>query len=96
MSQQGFDVVPHVLLDAREAPKDVRHKIESMDPAGYAYPVDGLIVEYDDLAFGRALGATGHHENRLMALKWQDTLYETAFRGLEDNPYRYGEYYRLV
>ena len=83
LSQQGFDVVPHVLLDAREAPKDVRHKIESMDPAGYAYPVDGLIVEYDDLAFGRALGATGHHENRLMALKWQDTLYETAFRGLE-------------
>ena len=45
-----------------------------MDPAGYAYPVDGLIVEYDDLAFGRALGATGHHENRLMALKWQDKV----------------------
>ena len=52
-------------------------------PEEYAFPVDGLIFEYDDLAYGRSLGATGHHENRLMALKWADTLYETVFRSLE-------------
>ena len=45
--------------------------------------LQGLIFEYDDLAYGRSLGATGHHENRLMALKWADTLYETVFRSLE-------------
>ena len=45
--------------------------------------MDGLIFEYDDLDYGRSLGATGHHENRLMALKWKDTLYETVFRSLE-------------
>ena len=40
-------------------------------------------MEYDDVAYGRSLGATGHHENRLIALKWQDELYETRFTGAE-------------
>ena len=25
-----------------------------------------------DIAYGESLGATGHHENRIMALKWAD------------------------
>lgn len=54
-----------------------------MQPTRFAYPVDGLIMEYDDLAYGRSLGATGHHENRLIALKWADELYETTFRSME-------------
>jgi len=45
--------------------------------------VDGVIVEYDNLVYGRSLGATGHHENRLMALKWEDELYETECTGLD-------------
>lgn len=40
-------------------------------------------MEYEDIAYGKSLGATGHHENRLIALKWADELYETKFRGLE-------------
>ena len=40
-------------------------------------------MEYDDIAYGKSLGATGHHENRLIALKWSDELYETRFRGVE-------------
>lgn len=45
--------------------------------------MDGLIFEFDDLAYGLSLGATGHHENRLMAFKWENQLYETTFRGLD-------------
>ena len=33
--------------------------------------------------YGKSLGATGHHENRLIALKWADELYSTRFRGVE-------------
>ena len=83
LEQQGFDVVPHMLLDAGTAPEHIREKIAALNPADYTYPVDGLIVEFNDLPYGRSLGATGHHENRLMALKWQDTLYATIFRGVE-------------
>ena len=39
-------------------------------------------MEYDDIAYGKSLGATGHHENRLIALKWKDELYDTKFLGV--------------
>lgn len=54
-----------------------------MEPKDFAYPVDGLVMEYEDLRYGKSLGATGHHENRLIALKWADELYSTRFRGVE-------------
>ena len=83
MAQMGFTTVGYSVL-AENASQDALEKaIAVYHPEDYAFPVDGLIFEYDDLAYGRSLGATGHHENRLMALKWADTLYETVFRSLE-------------
>lgn len=83
MVQMGFTTVGYSVL-AENADQDAMEKaIAVYRPEEYAFPVDGLIFEYDDLAYGRSLGATGHHENRLMALKWADTLYETVFRSLE-------------
>lgn len=77
--QMGFTTVDYSIL-AGNAPLDA---MALYNPEEYAFPVDGLIFEFDDLAYARSLGATGHHKNRLVALKWQDTLYETAFRSLE-------------
>lgn len=62
---------------------ELRELITDFKPAEYGYPVDGVIMEYDNLVYGRSLGATGHHENRLMALKWEDELYETECTGLD-------------
>ena len=64
-------------LDAGEASK------RRLEFWAFAYPVDGLVMEYEDLRYGKSLGATGHHENRLIALKWADELYSTRFRGVE-------------
>ena len=79
----GFSVVPYLYLPFSCSARDIERAILSMQPTRFAYPVDGLIMEYDDLAYGRSLGATGHHENRLIALKWADELYETTFRSIE-------------
>lgn len=73
----GFSVVPYLYLPFSCSARDIERAIFSMQPTRFAYPVDGLIMEYDDLAYGRSLGATGHHENRLIALKWADELYDT-------------------
>lgn len=82
MEKLGFVVVPHIqILQADEA--KIRQAVASMKPEEFAYPVDGLILEQDDTIYGRSLGSTGHHENRLIALKWEDELYETKFLGLE-------------
>lgn len=83
LSRMGFTAVSYSLLAEGASPDALEQAISCYSPKEYAFPVDGLIFEYDDLAYGRSLGATGHHENRLMALKWEDALYETVFRSLE-------------
>ena len=82
LADNGFDVVPYVYTDAKDS-DEIKSIIETFDPNKYAFPVDGLIMEYDDIDYGKSLGATGHHENRLIALKWEDQLFETKFLGVE-------------
>lgn len=79
----GFSVVPYIFMDKQHDEQTIRDAVTSMDPKGFAYPVDGLIMEYEDIMYGKSLGATGHHENRLIALKWPDEPVETKFRGVE-------------
>ncbi len=83
LARCGFSVVPYLYLPSSSTAHDLELAISSMQPVKLAYPVDGLIMEYDDLVYGKSLGATGHHENRLIALKWADELYETTFRSVE-------------
>ena len=82
LERNGFSVVPYIYIDAIGNPEIVRDSIQKFDPTKFAYPVDGLIMEYDDRFFGASLGATGHHENRMIALKWQDELARTVFTGV--------------
>lgn len=83
LQSSGFSVVPYTFLDAGHSEQDIRDTVAGMEPKDFAYPVDGLVMEYEDLRYGKSLGATGHHENRLIALKWADELYSTRFRGVE-------------
>lgn len=83
LAAQGFDVVPFIHLDSDASAETIKKAIAGFEPKSYEYPVDGLIMEYDDTEYGKSLGSTGHHENRLIALKWQDELFETKFRGVE-------------
>lgn len=83
LQRSGFSVVPYIFLDAGHSGQDIRDAVAGMEPKDFAYPVDGLVMEYEDLRYGKSLGATGHHENRLTALKWADELYSTRFRGVE-------------
>ena len=79
----GFSVVPHSFLSGLSGISELDSAVDAWRPDGFSYPVDGLVMEYDDLAYGRSLGSTGHHEKRMLALKWQDSLCETTFRGVE-------------
>ena len=84
LADNKFDTVKHSLVDTNSSNiSAVEKTISQYKPEGYYYPVDGVIVEYNDLAYGRSLGATAHHENRMIALKWEDEEYETVFRGVE-------------
>lgn len=83
LKNNGFSVVPYLYLDGRQNKQLLKAAIRAFQPKNFAYPADGVILEYDDIVYGKSLGATGHHENRLIALKWQDELFETHFTGVE-------------
>ena len=83
LSLNGFDVVEHILVRAFSGENAIKETIEQFDPEKFAYPVDGIIAEYNDITYGKSLGATTHHENRILALKWGDDEYQTLFRGVD-------------
>lgn len=79
----GFATVPFKYIKPNTANLIIDRNISSFNPKEYEYPVDGVIMEYADTAYGKSLGATGHHERRLIALKWEDELYDTRFISIE-------------
>lgn len=82
MESIGLPVVPYYKCSVNHD-KTIDKVVDDLKPEEFSYPVDGLIFEYDDIAYGRSLGSTGHHENRLIALKWEDKEYETTFTGVQ-------------
>ena len=84
----GFTVVENTLITKKEIQIAVdfyKTKIESLP-----FLTDGLIVEFNDIAYGKAQGSTGHHSKSLFAIKHNDDSYETIFRGVELNTTRTG------
>lgn len=77
-------------LHAKELKSELDSVIRAMDPKYCEFPVDGLIIEYNDLHYGKSLGATGHHTNNMIAYKWSDETYPTIFRGIDFNTTRTG------
>ena len=41
------------------------------------YPIDGIVIKYDDIAYGKTLGSTGHHFNNAIAYKFEDKTCES-------------------
>ena len=82
LKSQGFDIVPYVLLGVDHSDEEVETVINTFVPEKYENPTDGVIIEQDDIAYGRSLGGTGHHDNRMLAFKWEDDLHETKFLGV--------------
>jgi len=84
----GFDVVEHTLIIKNELEVTVnlfKDRIKLLP-----YLTDGLIVEFNDIAYGKAQGVTGHHSKSLYAIKYNDDNYESNFRGVELNTTRTG------
>ena len=56
------------------------------------YPVDGLVIAYNDTSFTDSLQGTEHHPNVLkgFALKWKDDESETVLRNIIWQPSRTG------
>ena len=53
-------------------------------------PIDGIVISYNDVAYSKACGRTGHHYKDGIAFKFEDDLYQTRLRSIEWTPSRFG------
>ena len=85
---QGFDIVEYEMVTGDTLEDCVQRfasKIENND-----FPSDGLVVIYDDIAYGESLGRTAKFPRNAIAFKWADEIRETTLKEVEWSPSRTG------
>lgn len=85
---QGFDIVEYHEVTADTVENEVAYfeeKIVSND-----FPSDGLVLIYDDIAYGQSLGHTSKFPRDSFAFKWEDEIKETTLLEIEWSPSRTG------
>ena len=88
LASQGFEVVEYIVVSREEIPNEVikfSEKIVSND-----FPSDGLVLIYDDVAYGQSLGRTSKFPRDSFAFKWADETSKTVLREIEWSPSRTG------
>ena len=79
----GFEVVPYVKYNSNT--DNIEEKIEELKDIAKdkSYPIDGLVISYDNIEYGKSLGMTGHHPRHSLAFKFYDEVYETELLDVE-------------
>ena len=88
LSEQGFEVVEY----HKVTPESVAEKVDEFEKkvAHYDIPSDGLVLTYEDIAYGESLGQTSKFPRNSIAFKWQDEIRETELLEIEWSPSRTG------
>ena len=78
----GFDVVPYYWLERRD---EVEKYVDNLrfEAERLGYPIDGLVLAYNDIAYGESLGMTGHHPRHSVAFKFYDEEVTTTLKDVE-------------
>ncbi len=88
LAKQGFEVVEHYLVNEDTISDTIEmfaRKIETYD-----IPSDGLVLSYNDIAYGQSLGRTAKFPRHSIAFKWADELKETTLTEIEWSASRTG------
>ena len=88
LKEQGFAVVDYLKVDSDtilDGIADFEKRIKTYD-----IPSDGLVLTFEDIAFGEALGRTAKFPRHSIAFKWQDEIRETILKEIEWSASRTG------
>lgn len=88
LKNQHFQVVDYEKVNAGTIEVQVEHfksKISSND-----LPSDGLVLIYEDIAYGKSLGTTSKFPRDAIAFKWEDEVAKTKLLEIEWSPSRTG------
>ncbi len=88
LKSYSFNTIKWMYTDADSLDNDIAYfksNIGNVD-----FPSDGLVLMYDDTAYGLSLGSTSHHPRYGMAFKWKDEMKETVLTDIEWSASRTG------
>lgn len=88
LKEQGFSVVEYKMVDAANILETVAWFEKSI--VTNDFPSDGLVILYDDIAYGDSLGRTAKFPRNSLAFKWTDETAETVLREIEWSASRTG------
>ena len=88
LKTQGFEVVEYHEVTKETLPETV--KMYSEATAENDTPSDGLVLLYDDIAYGQSLGRTAKFPRDSIAFKWADEIQETKLLYIEWSASRTG------
>ena len=88
MKEQGFETVEYVKVNADTVEEAVNGFQERI--GAFPLPSDGLVLTFDDIEYGRSLGATAKFPRDSIAFKWKDEMRETTLREILWNVSRTG------
>lgn len=88
LGRQGFDVVEYRMVDPDTIVDAVSYFERKI--ADYDIPSDGLVLTYEDMAYGSSLGRTAKFPRDSIAFKWADELRETILQEIEWSASRTG------
>lgn len=88
IKNQGFEIVDYALVTE----ESISHEIEAFEEriSGLDLPSDGLVLSFDNIAYGKSLGRTAKFPRDSIAFKWADELRETTLREMEWSASRTG------
>ena len=88
LADQGFDVVENHPVTTETIDGEVAWFAEHIEKN--EVPSDGLVLVYDDIAYGQSLGTTAKFPRDSFAFKWADEIRETTLTEIEWSPSRTG------
>lgn len=88
LKEQGFETVEYHMVTADNIEQEVAWFAEQIQKN--EVPSDGLVLLYDDIAYGQSLGSTAKFPRDSFAFKWADEIRNTVLREIEWSPSRTG------
>ena len=77
---QGFNIVGYKKVNANNLLNEVNWFENEINKLNY--PTDGLVLRFNDIAYGDSLGYTEHNPRFALAFKWKDDTEETVLRNI--------------
>lgn len=88
LKKQGFEVVEYKVVTSESLDEAMDYFSKAI--VNNDFPSDGLVVTYDDIAYGESLGSTAKFPRNSFAFKWADEMRETRLVDMEWSPSRTG------